>query len=439
MVISYFGKKFLKFYNEKENKNLKPKEFFTDVFLPIFHGGKKSLMYIINSPFDNPSNKKKSNDEKIKLFFEKIYDGGKDASIFVGGYVNGFGDTTSYNIATEFKHNIDEDEIYYSWIGHALGLNIKGLSFLFDNNDILFLIYEGWLKYHELLNDPLYEKYKSNQIQTWNSHYILNVLSTYPKKNFNPFDENKLSFNDENNEKNEKKLVSPPWTRILFHVSKKNRNNSINAYVYKLGQTNETYGNVTIEINEFKTFLEFCDGVFGENHYINNPDIYDKIFGNGRGMETICELGTIGLFAIKPELFLLEEKNTYNKLYNNKEKNRYNNLYKEAIKDENYFKLYNLYIMTKLKIKDVDKTIVEFATELINFKQKTKINSDYLFDELLKSTNLTNFLENVTEIINKFGNDPIFEKIGTFFINNENFKDILIFLKYHYTIIKNKN
>ena len=72
MIISYYGKKFLKRYNEVEGKNLTPKQFFVEVFYPQFFLEKKSLIHVQNSPFNNPSYKNKTAEEKLNLFLQPV-------------------------------------------------------------------------------------------------------------------------------------------------------------------------------------------------------------------------------------------------------------------------------------------------------------------------------------------------------------------------------
>ena len=57
------AKKLLVLYNKKNNTKLTTKEFFNDVFVPLFYGDDISLMSVTNSPFYNlPANREKTID-----------------------------------------------------------------------------------------------------------------------------------------------------------------------------------------------------------------------------------------------------------------------------------------------------------------------------------------------------------------------------------------
>ena len=477
MTISYYGKKFLKKYNEVENKNLTPKEFFVDIFYPIFYGSDKNLMEVTNSTFSQaayminffikkeliennltwnknwvekgnkgyptmsklPEKEREflnKNIDKIKEtrkkflldeFFKKIKNGNNDASMFVGGYATELTDSTSFNVSTEYDNIIDTDEIFYSWIGHALSLQLGGVWFLSDNEDILYNIFTGWNKYDELLTNPLFNELKSGQISTWNSIYLNNMYKTLPDKKIIPEEKDSLT--------------SISWIKLIFNLSKK-YNNTINSYAYKLGQTNETYGIIPIEFIQINNFFDFCSNYFGDNKYLNKPDLFEQIYGTAFGMDKICEFGSIGMIALKPNLFKLEEIKYKNSLI----QKEINDEYKNINKNENNSKLYKLYLMATLNLKDIDKESNEIAEFLIKFDTKlTRKNNKILIDNLLSSSNINNFIKNLSllsEICyeeNLIESINILNKIKNLSISNENnLSTLTSLIRFNYTLLKLK-
>ncbi len=386
MIISYYGKKFLNKFNEVENKHLTPKEFFIENFYLTFFGGKKSLVHIQNSPFSNPSLSKKPVGEKLALFLDKIKKKEYGSEMFVGGFVSDLSLTTSCNVSINYNNIIDEDEIYYSWIGHALSIHMgHGINFLFGDENILYDVYLGWGRYSELLSNPLYDKYKGNQISTWNMLWIndqYNVMGKTPK--FNPFDQNKDD------------LKSISWVRFLFNLTAKYPNQTMDVYAYNFGQTNKTYGNVRIELKKIDSFLKFCSTYFTDSNFLNKPELYEAIFGTGYSMSKICEFGSIGVSTLKPELFKLEEITHKSQEVQKK----INNHFKLMSENNNIYKLYNLYLMAILNLKEIEGDVIEIAKSLSNFQYDTRKNEGkQLVEKLLSSENINTFLKQITEMM----------------------------------------
>lgn len=442
MIISYYGKKFLKKYNEVENKNLTPKEFFVNIFYPIFFGDDKPLMRIMNSPFnqDNPiakKNRQTAEGREIILneFFNKIKNGKIDSCMFVGGYADGLSSTTSFNLPTEYNHIIDEDEIYYSWIGHGLSLNLNGISFLFDNDNILYDVYLGWENYRELISQKLYEEYNGKEITKWNTHWLKNKYDTYPNKKFNPFDD------VESYDSKKHILKSTSWVKLLFLISNKYSNEIINVYAYRLDRTNETYGIVIIETKKINGFLGFCKEYFGTNNFLNQPKLYETILGTGYSIEKICEFGSIGIVALKPELFRMEE-------YHNKTvevQKKIKKLYGEAVENEFNYKLYNIYLMAKLNLKDIEKDVKEIAESLYNFQYDTRKNSKTLVDDILTTTNMSGFQKNMSEAMQICVEQKlpqhadVLQKLMNLALSDETkLSDLIFFIKFHFHLIGSK-
>jgi hypothetical protein len=441
MIISYYGKKFLKKFNEVENKNLTPKEFFINIFYPLFFDNEKTLIYIKNSPFNQENPVAKKNRETpegreiiLGEFFNKIKKGKSDSSMFVGGYADGLIEATSFNLSLDYKHIIDENEIYYSWIGYALSLYFNGISFLFDNENILYDIYLGWQKYRELISEDLYKEYKGREIIKWNTHWLKYKYDEYSENGFNPFKEN-YDFKKHI-------LKSTSWVKLLFYVSRKYSNEFINAYAYRIDRTNNTYGNISIQLKKIEEFRNFCVEYFGKNEFLNSSALYEKIYGTAYSMEKICEFGSIGLTALKPKLLQLEEKQHKD---NNDQKD-IKNLYKNIEENESIYKYYNTYLMATLNLKNIEKDVIEIAKSLYAFQSITRKNEGmHLVEKLLTSTNWNNFLKTITEMKavcdaeNLQENGEVLDKLMGLCISDESkLSNVILLVKFNFHTISLK-
>jgi len=443
MIISYYGKKFLKKYNKVEKKKLTPKEFFVNVFYPLFFCNEKPLMRIMNSPFnqDNPKAKKNRQTSEgreviLNEFFTKINNGKIDSCMFVGGYADGLIKATSFNIPTEYNNVIDENEIYYSWIGYALSIYLNGINFLFDNENILYDIYLGWQKYRDLISEKLYDKYGGKEIAKWNTFWLKNKYDKCPDIKFNPFNDTDCY------DSNKYFLKSTSWVKLLFNISKKYSNELINSYAYVLDRTNITYGIIQIELKKIDGFLDFCNEYFGDNEFLTRPDLYEKILGTGYSMDKICEFGSIGIVALKPKLLRLEEYQHKN----NNEKNELKKLYGEAIQNDFNVKLYNTYLMATLNLKNIEKDVIEIAKLLYKFEDDTRKNNKVLIDKLLSVTNETSFLKATTEMMdicleeNLPQHVEMLKKLTNLVLSDESkLSTVMLLIKFNFQLIQSEN
>lgn len=445
MNISSFGKLFLRTFNEKNSSNKIAEEFFWNEMYPIFFEGDKHLMYVQNSPFSNPANKNKTKEEKIKLFKEKIQNQEFDGSMFIGGFAgwktNEKGklihseliQTTSFNLAGDYSHKINSDEIYLSWIGAALVIQFGGISFLFENGEILYKIYEGWKLYRELLNDEIYSNFKGNQIQTWNSLWLDYSYSLRKENDFNPF-----QGNDDN------LLKAPYWVKFVLKLSYFYPDTIQNAYVFKLGQTNETYGTMIIQLKSIMRLMDFYSEYFGENDYVINISSFEKILGTGYSIQKICEMGSLGIIALKPKLLKLEEMKSKSESVT-KEINKY---YNELKNNSEFINIYKTYIMINLNYKNIENEVKEIAKTLIHFEKTSRKNNQTIVGELLNSYNSTTFKEKVIEIIGVMkeeNNDDqyteslnVMEKFVDMALKsfNHKLKDFILLIKLNYVLNK---
>ena len=187
MYTSYIGKKFLTLYNERKGINLSAEEFFEKIFFGLFFTDDAHLIHVGNSPFFQ-----KPKEEDIKRYGSKslaqlnnlkeaIASDIPNMSIFVGSSAKDLGSTTSGQV-TSIDSMVDENEMYASWIGEALGIGVNGgFVMLIDEPDILWTLFEGWTYYRKYLTQT--PNVKDKQIETWNGQWLCHSYNS-------SFDEN---------------------------------------------------------------------------------------------------------------------------------------------------------------------------------------------------------------------------------------------------------
>ncbi|MFW5847861.1 MAG: hypothetical protein ACOCVF_02995 [bacterium] len=477
MLISNYGKIFLNYFNEKRKENgeseMTPKEFFLEELYPtLYEGRKKPLMQVLNSVFNQSGKYRKS--EKIKLskkyqveplvsitnytsnknayfkkteelkysdlrnknkfsngwevllneFFDKIKSGERISSFFVKSFGGDLTNVTSFNRALEVEYDLTEENLFYSWIGHALAIRLDKLNFLFNDPEILYDVYCGWKKYRELMDRSLYEHFSGGEINIWNGHWINNKYSKRKQSDseFNPLE------NDENIIKNES-LDFVSWIQFFFNLSNyksKQSINKIDSYVYKLDKQDTTFDYVCININEFDNLMDFCEINFNEvNETIDVNDFKKFYEKNTLYLNKLCEFGIIGLFSLKPQLLYLQDEN--------KIKTKLNELNKSL--GNKTFKLLKLYIEMKYSEDFVEKA-EKFGDFLYRFK---KSNGKHLVNDLIKNKNNKNFLITIEEMMTIISNNDdinfLTELYKSAFKNDINVFD---FLSYAHIIYINK-
>ncbi|MCF6240682.1 MAG: hypothetical protein L3J74_04980 [Bacteroidales bacterium] len=181
MIAPKIGKTFLKAYNRKYQKDYSAKEFFEKVYWEIFYNHPKYLQWVTNSPFVQMKQGQKPHllsaserKEKLNDLYKKIDSGVRDASIVIGYPASEEKEfATTSGLVTDIALDISAEEVYFSWIGGALGIGVAGgLSISFDNAEILLATFEGWEKYREFLNDVSLEKLAGNKINSWNGQWL---------------------------------------------------------------------------------------------------------------------------------------------------------------------------------------------------------------------------------------------------------------------------
>ena len=310
MITSVVGRTFLNAYNEKYGKELSPKEFFEQEYWEIFYNHSKYLQWVTNSPFVQMKSGQKphllnENEriEKLYALYEKIEKEVPDASFALGFPAS---ETKEYASTSGLVSNViipvDENEVYLSWIGSGLGITVAGgFTLLFDNPKITLQTFEGWKIYRKYLNDPTLDKLRGNQINTWNGQWI--TYSMDPDRFRDDFDFAELQ--NEGIFKVDTTLAEVStvnWSRLFFSISQEFPKSEMMGYIYGFGQTNKTIGFIPFQFKSGGTIKEVYQQLvdldsFGE--FKVDKKEFESLFG--MHIKRACEIGSIGILALRPE------------------------------------------------------------------------------------------------------------------------------------------
>ncbi len=434
MYTAIIGKKLVTLTNSNAKKKRSMKDFWKDVFIPLFFDEQKYLLSGGNTPLENPKiswEKKKyptseERTKRIEAIIKNIESGVPDTSNSLVAGSSDLESTTSGQI-TSFNLPLSQEEIYASWIGVGLGVRVEGgFVILFEKEEIIKLLFEGWQKYRNLVNET--PNLKGNQIETWNGHWLTFALgNTKYQKSLcvPPF---KL-------EKNFSKIDTLSWVKVLFALARQFPNEKLNAYIYSLGQTNTTIGFIQINLPEIKREIEMYDYLFGELRDVGKRAI-DEVYNTQFAFRTACQNGIIGLQEIQPrdlrEYFPQKNKEAaYPKIKN----------------DEKSIINYNIYLSWVLAMLN-NKTTIQAAEETAKFLQAYVAQSDRAkktqtnnVNTLLESSTRKSFIENITEFLkdnssySEFFNSLV-EEIDK--MQADKYPYFLTLIKFKYAYLNNK-
>nr|MBP7643215.1 hypothetical protein [Saprospiraceae bacterium] len=312
MITAVVGRTFLEAYNSKYKKQLTPKEFFVEVFHSLFYNHNKYLMPGGNSPLENPKlswekmakgvisyESSDQRDERLLKFLNKAEEanGIVDASIAMGYPASEITSATS-GMVSDIIIPTNEDEIYLSWIGGGLGIGVAGgYSILFDDALITLQTFEGWKVYRKFMNDRTLEKLRGNQIGTWNGQWLSYSLDKNKFQGDFDFgiltDEKIFSIDSEKIEVN-----TINWSKLFFSLSQLYPNKSLTAYFYGFGQTNKTIGFIPFQLKSGTKLKQIYKQLIEEDSLLSTKD-FESLFG--MHIKRACELGSIGLHALRPD------------------------------------------------------------------------------------------------------------------------------------------
>ncbi|PTB97783.1 hypothetical protein C9994_01140 [Marivirga lumbricoides] len=443
MIPSVIGKTFLKAYNEKYKKQLSPKEFFEEEYWELFYNHPKYLMSGGNSPFENPKiswekmlsgnisfETKDRRKERFEKFIEKAEsnEGVLDASIAMG-YPASFNKefATTSGLVSDVVIPTDKDEVYLSWIGSSLGIMVAGAyMILFNNPAITLQTFEGWKVYRSYLNDSTLKKMRGNQINTWNGQWL--AYSFDPTNYTNDFDFSTLT--DQgffNLAVNKLEVNTVNWSRLFFSLSLKFPNKEMIGYVYSFGQMNKTIGFIPFQLRSGNKLKDVYKQLFGGVY--KNPNDFESLFG--MHIKRACELGSIGLQALRPEglkKYMKEDKNLS---------------FKKEEDTINYqaYKTWLVAMLTKNK-----EEITDYTMDLAKILQKyraegTKLDRKNLIEkELFASPSKRGFIEALTKMIKDLDGEALLSikqlKDEVHLMTNEEYGYFCTLLKFDYAFVE---
>lgn len=316
MITTVVGRTFLEAYNKKYQVNKSPKNFFEEVYFDVFYNHAKYMQWVTNSPFVQMKTGQKPHlltiderKEKLDNLFEKAENEEPDASFALGfpaseskGYASTSGSVSDVLIPTT------SDDIYLSWIGSGLGIGVAGgFSILFNDAEITLQTFEGWKVYRKYLEDDGLDKLRGNQINTWNGQWLTYSLD------IEEFRED-FDFTELTNQKifeigsDLVEVNTVNWSALFFSLSQIYPKGELTGYVYGFGQTNKTIGFIPFYLKSGSRIIDIYKQLFGSDD--TDKKRFESLFG--MHIKRACELGSIGLQALRPDgiiKYMGEDKN----------------------------------------------------------------------------------------------------------------------------------
>lgn len=445
MITSVIGRTFLKAYNEKYENNLSPKEFFEAQYWELFYNHKKYLMSGGNSAFENPKiswdkmikgiipfETQEKRDERFLKFMEKAEatTGSLDASIAMGFPASDEREFASTSgLVSDLVIPTDEDEIFLSWIGAGLGITVAGgFSILFDDPLITLKTFEGWEVYRKYLNDPVLEKLRGNQINTWNGQWLTYSLGQDFREDFDFTD-----LTDQGVFKVDATLAevnTVNWSQLFFSLSRQFPKAEKMGYVYGFGQTNKTIGFIPFQLKSGSRLKDIYRQLFGGIY--SDPKTFESLFG--MHIKRACELGSIGLQALRPDSL---------RKYMNEGKNLSFKKEEDTINYQAY-KTWLVAMLTRNKEEITDYTS-KIAAVLLKYRNTGKGNAriTLIEKELFQTKSKKPFFDVLTTVIQDLDVEDLTEiknlRDEIHLMTNEEFGYFLTLIKFDYAFIQKKS
>lgn len=447
MYTSYIGKKFLKLYKEKENKpeSYSAREFFDEVLFPVFFDDDKHFLNVANSSFfqsvsqDLIKTGKSIHILKLERFHKNVKEGAS-LTTMVGYAAQDLQAGTSGQVSS-ISMNIDTEEMYLSWIGSGFSIAMGGgYSILIDEIDLLWEIFKGWTHYRKALSQT--DNLKGNQIDVWNSYWIVHVLSEhynpYIPEDYFMFPETDLCKADKWKRLGYIEFSSNSWFRVVFALSLKYPKKSLLVNAFKFADTNQTLGFLNIILPEIRKPYELRDKLFidGNQTILIDKDIEKlETFYN---FSNACKMGTIGLKAIEPKgIREFMPKGTADYAQGKD--------FKLEDKSFKNFQLYKLWIIAMLNKTELLKLASDVAITLIahesndSKENRGKSEKSNQVKEVLDSKSIKGFIDSITILITK-DNAETFKDVveQTIKMPSDNFPLFATLIRFEYSYQKNK-
>lgn len=416
MYATTVGRTFLKAYNQKFEKDYTARAFFEEVFISLFFDHTKYMMTAGNSPLENPKIswddmiKGKKNfetqerrQERISKMIHKIESERADASIAVGyGVVDSTAATSGQITNIDFPDN--KDDIYLSWIGAGLGIGVAGgLTLLFDHEQLLLDIFDGWKHYRDYLER--YPTMKGNQINTWNGRWIAHRYGNEdfdeakPTAYFNPLmpaSEGLLN------------LQTIEWSNVLLGIARNYSLDNLVGYLYSIGQSNSTIGFIPFKLKDIIRPCQLYAKIFGESTFKQDALAVEKLLGTGMGLRAACQAGAIGVASMEPKglrTFFPTEKGTKKVSFNKREDGEQKIIF-------NTYLIWILAMLNNEKLWDLSQEIAELLLKYEAGAGKARSNRVNNVNQLFESTTAKLFLQRLIPIIEDEEQVEMYRNLG---------------------------
>lgn len=438
MITTVVGRTFLEAYNKKYESNKSPKEFFEEVYFELFYNHSKYMQWITNSPFVQMKSGQKPDTltsderkEKLENLFSKVENEEPDGSFALGFPAS---ETKEYastsGLVSDVKLPTTSDDVYLSWIGSGLGIGVAGgFSILFDDPEITLKTFEGWQVYRKYLNDNTLSKLRGNQINTWNGQWLTYSLdSEVFREDFDFTDLQTQKIFEVNATLIEANTVN--WSALFFSLSQLYPKGEKTGYVYGFGQTNKTIGFIPFYLKSGSRIIEVYRQLFGS--FDTDKKRFEALFG--MHIKRACELGSIGLQALRPEgitKYMGESKNLS---------------FSKPDDTLNYFayKTWLTAMLTKNK-EEITNYTLELAETILRYRKNSKgtERKNLVEKELLGTKSKKGFITALTEMVSGVDENDLESlkklKDEVHLMTNEEFGYFCTLLKFDYAFVEKKS
>ncbi|MBV7531081.1 hypothetical protein [Chitinophaga sp. sic0106] len=436
MITTLVGKTFLKAYNEKYNISHSAKSFFTEVYFELFFNHPKYMQWITNSPFvqmktGQKPEKLSPEDRKAKLeeLFSKVENESPDASFALGypaaegkEYASTSGLVSDVNTAT------DKEDVYYSWIGSGLGIGVAGGYNILINDPIITMeTFEGWIYYRKYLNEPTLDRLRGNQINTWNGQWLTYKLGQDYREDFDFARLHAEDFFTVSSNLIEANTVN--WSNLFFSLSQLYPSKTLNTYIYSFGQTNKTIGFIPMYLKAGNELKEVFKQIFKKESTSFKTKEFQALFG--MHIKRACELGNIGLHALRPE-----------NLRKHMDENKNISFKKEG--DIIIYQSYKTWLIAMLSKNKEE--ILDYTSELALLIQRYRAGAkgtdrkNIIENDLFGAKTKRVFLEGLTKMLPGIGNNETIAikklRDDVHLMTNEEFTYFNTLLKFDYAILE---
>lgn len=303
MYTAYIGRRIVDLYNERlhDGPPLTPKDFFDDVFFPLFFDHERYFLWVNNSPFDQAYKQRRRTplteevrQEKLAEFHKEVASADvPSAHLFAGGQAREVDAVTSGQV-TDVATGARSEDAYCSWFGFGAAIRVGRLSLLVDEDSVLLPIVEGWSHLRTYMNQT--SSLKSHQVDTWNAWWLVHRFGD----DYHPGDPLRDFAPDIGKAGKNIKLKSQSWARVLFALASNTPGESTSAYIFALGQTNTTIGFRQLRLPEVNYLSQLYTHMYGEAEGLLPGSLAD-VFEADFSLYRASEQGALGLKALRPK------------------------------------------------------------------------------------------------------------------------------------------